>query len=620
MEKRASKLTRVAAFLLALLLPVAIVAASLAGLERFRSFADMRESRNAGKVINGRVVEGGVVDVIERKLAQTEPDVVILGNSLSNTDLNPILLATELGLPKHKIQKFSIPNSIAAHWYAMLKNRAYANGHHPKVVLILSDLQSALALAPRSEASHLNLMVHMSRSEPVIDGKLGGRNFYLERVRENRGTLKNKALIAWRNLSVSALIFQSLRADERRIEDGLATAFDETRTNMRLHSNVLPIFNMQQDRDLLPFDPSELPHPRDSFMPEIAKLVARNGGEVFFLRPPMSPLLPESVGDIVLPETEREVPEVVSRAHGAALDLRGLRMDVGHFHNQDHMNTEGARRFTIVVAQILKEEGPLAEPGRREPEHIDFLRAFEVEEGRLVPVRTEVTFKSEPPPLPRADRPYTRGRFGVAVYQTDTMGFMSDQATTDMTPYALRCSPVRVLEDGVPLPLPNRTCEEAIKYRNGRTCHTPDRLVFSATSERDPFENGKSYSLALDPDRSCEGSRWLYPGDQMRIAAPPSERDRLTRGAGILAVRVIDAGAAGEAAEGGTLGLRLKVNGVMRLHAEVPLAAAVAGVRLPIEPRLGTAATNIQLEVVNESERYVLLRDARLVESPRGGT
>ena len=612
-------LTRGIAFVLALLLPVAIVAASLAGLEQFRSFADTREARNAGKVINGRVVEGGVVDVIERKLAQTDPDVIILGNSLSNTDLNPILLATELGLPKQKVQKFSIPNSIAAHWYAMLKNRAYANGHHPRVVLILSDLQSALALAPRSEASHLNLTVHLSRSEPVIDAKLGARNFYLDRVRENRGTLKDKAMIAWRNLAVSTLVFHSFRADEKRIEDGLATAFDENRTNMRLHSNVLPIFNMQQDRELLPFDPTELPHPKDSFMPEIAKLVARNGGEVYFLRPPMSPLLPEGVGDIVLPETEQEVPEVVTRAHGTQLDLRALRMDVGHFHNQDHMNTEGARRFTIVVAQILREEGALAEPGRREPEHIDFLRTFEVEDGRFVPVDAEVTFKGDPPVIPRADRPYTKGRGRVAVFQTDMMGFLSDQATVDMTPYALRCSPVRVLEDGVPLPMPNRTCEETVKYGDGRTCHMADRLAFTATEDGNPFTNGKSYSLALDPDRSCEGSRWLYPHDQMRITAPPSERDRLTRGAGVLAVRVVDAGASGEAPAGGRVMLRLKVNGVVRLTQEVPVAAVVEGVRLPIEPRLGTAATNIQLEVVNDSERYLLLRDARLVESPRGG-
>ena len=139
-EKRASVLARVVALLLALVLPLAIIAASLAGLEGFRSFADKREAKNAGKIINGRVVEGGVVEIIEDKLAQTDPDVIILGNSLSNTDLNPILLATELGINKGKVQKFSIPNSIAAHWYAILKNRVYANGHHPKVVLILSDL------------------------------------------------------------------------------------------------------------------------------------------------------------------------------------------------------------------------------------------------------------------------------------------------------------------------------------------------------------------------------------------------------------------------------------------------------------------------------------------------
>jgi hypothetical protein len=105
----------------------------------------------------------------------------------------------------------------------------------------------------------------------------------------------------------------------------------------------------------------------------------------------------------------------------------------------------------------------------------------------------------------------------------------------------------------------------------------------------------------------------------MRINAPASERNRITRTAGILALRVIDAGGSGEAATGGTLSLRLKVNGVVRLVTEIPLEAAVAGVRLPIEPRIGAAATNLQLEVTNDSDRFVLLRDARIVESPRGG-
>ena len=68
----------------------------------------------------------------------------------------------------------------------------------------------------------------------------------------------------------------------------------------------------------------------------------------------------------------------------------------------------------------------------------------------------------------------------------------------------------------------------------------------------------------------------------------------------------------------GPVSVRLRVNGVVRLEQDVPLADLVNGTHLRIEPRLGTAATNIQLEVTNRTPRYLLLRDAKLIESPRG--
>ena len=230
-------------------------------------------------MINGRVAEGGVIRVIERKLEVGDPEVVILGNSLSNTDIQPGLLARRLGVGKTRVQKFSIPSSMGAHWYAILKNRVYANGHQPKVVVILSDLQSLLALAPRSEASHLNLSVHLGERELVIDELLGKRNYYLERVRENRGKLREMALESARNAMVDLLVNRTfIPTDERQIENALERVFDSSHTDMRLHNAVIPIFNSDTESTLIAFDPKELPKPEDSFLPRIAQLVQQNGG------------------------------------------------------------------------------------------------------------------------------------------------------------------------------------------------------------------------------------------------------------------------------------------------------------------------------------------------------
>jgi hypothetical protein len=504
---------------LAVLLPVSLLVGSLAGLETLRSFNDARENRNAGKVINGHVVSVGVAAMIDQRLDKNEPYVVILGNSLSNTDLAPNLLAARLGIPTNKVQKFSIPNSMGAHWYAIVKNRIYANGHQPAIVLILSDLQSLLALAPRSEASYLNLAIQLGADEPVIDAKLGHRFYYLERVRENRGRVRDLALLGVRNRMVDLLVHHTLvPTDPKKIERTLADVFDASRVDMRLHSNALPIFNTQNAKDLLPFDPSELPTPEDSFLADMSELVQQNGGHLVVLRPPMSPIMPDDVGDVVFPEHVQGVYDLLDRTDGTFLDLRDVDMDVTHFQNPDHMNAEGARRFTEIVAELLVDVGGGGPPSA------ELLKTVGLVDGRYASLPLDVAFRGPPPPLIRADRSFGKGRGRTLVFQTDAYGFLNDAATGLVSPHATRCSPLRVLEDGVLLPHPNESCDDVQKQGRGRMCHTPDKVFFTASDGSNPFETGRDYRLALDPMRTCDGGLWAYPGDTARVTARAYDR------------------------------------------------------------------------------------------------
>jgi hypothetical protein len=630
----ASLEAKAVAVAVAILLPVLIVAAALAGLESFRTFADKRESRNAGKVINGRVVEGGVERVMSNKL-RNEPDVIILGNSLSNTDLQPPLLARRLGLGRMQVQKFSIPNSMGAHWYVILKNRVYAEGHQPAVVVLLCDLQSLLALAPRSEASYLNLSVHFADREPVVDDLLGSRNFYMERVRENRGKMREKALSTARNAMVDLLVRGGLPTskNDRKTENALARVFDSSRTDMRLHNNVIPIFNTKSNRDLLPFDPGELPAPDQSFIPHIASLVRQNGGHLVVVRPPMSPQLPTEFGDIVLPEAEEQVPAVLAR-HGATyLDLRTLissrgatpgtranederrlYMDATHFENIDHMNQEGGRRFTEIVAELIADLGVV----RRPRPSAELLQSMTLVDSRLVEVPLDTEFKSAPPKVPRPDRQFVQGRGELVYFPSDGFGYLNDLATIEVSPHASRCSPIRVLEDGEMLPRPNVSCDEVTKHMRGRTCHTPEKLFFTTPDRTDPYTNGRTYQLTLDPERRCDGGLWLYPMDRVRIGARPTDTARLLRGSG--AIRIVGS-ALGGTGRGGDAHLSLKVRAGNQIRAEgdVPLDLLPGrGAVLALQPRIGATPNNVVVELVNPSDQFVLLSSLRLLpEVPR---
>ena len=604
---------RVASVSLAVVLPVMVVTAGLLGLEQFRTASDNRENRNAGKVINGKVLEGSVVNMIEGSLEANQPDVVILGNSLSNTDLHPALLARRLGIRKNKVQRYSVPNSIGAHWYLILKNRVYANGHTPKVVLLLSDMQSALAVTPRSEASHLNLSVHMNRREPKIRRKLGGRNYFFDRIRENRGTMRDKALTAARNAMVDLLYHQSfVPTDTKKTDEALEKVFDASKTDMRLHNNVIPIF--AEKAKLQPFDPADLPLPKESFLQEITKMVTRNGGVPVFLRPPMSPKLPPELGDLVLPEVEPEAIALVEKHGGLYLDTRELELEMTHFHNVDHMNPEGARFYTEAVARVLWEQPELVDYRPRRGGEVDLLRFVEVNAGITTPRFPEVTYRRDAPAVPKGSEPFQRGRKGLPYFETSHLHYLADTETIELNPAARRCSPVAVLEDGVPLPIGNVSCDEVAKFREGRYCQTSDRMYFAASDDSSPFVNGRTYTLALDPERRCWGAQWLYPRDHLRVHAQQGELSSIGRAARFLTLTATLRSKHGADAPPAKVRVKLWANDVLRLDQAVTSDdLAGDGATLALTKPVGPEAT-VTLEVVNDSDSFVLLGTARLNE------
>jgi hypothetical protein len=608
---------RLATWTLALLLPIAVVAGSLVGMEKFRSFDDRREDRNAGKVINGRVVKGGVAGVIESKLEQTEPSIVILGNSLSNTNVNMALLAKRLDLPKNKVARFSIPNSMAAHWYAITKNRIYANGHEPKIIFILSDLQSLLALAPRSEASYLNLSVQLSEDEPFLDEKLGRRIYFLERVRENRGKVRDMAMVSARNLLVDLLLYRSVvTGNEKEIGAALERVFDASKTDMRLHNNVIPIYNSKNDHELVIFDPESLAAPEESFLAEIARMANENGGRVVFVRPPMSPMLPEGIGDIVLPEHEAAVQPLMDKYNGVYLDLRELEMDVTHFENVDHMNAEGSRRFTEIVSELFQDLD--VGTGERRA-GADLLKSVAVVDSHYAALPLDLQFKDPPPDVPRADREWAKGRGRLMYFETSAFEFLHDARTMELSPHASRCSPLRVLQDGAVLPHPNESCEDALKRGMGRTCHTPERLYFTTVDDSNPFVVRHKFKMTLDAQRTCDGGLWLYPNDRVRINLRPYDVQMLPHGAALLSVLASDLGSTERGGEP-YLGVKVRAAGTLRLDDRVSIEQLTTiGGQLRLDPRVASGAQNVQVELFNQSDRFLLLSSLRLDGAPRAG-
>jgi hypothetical protein len=212
--------SKMAAIALAILAPMCIIGLSAAAVHDYQlsgpNIKEKKEIKNAGQVMNGRRLKTDVVQTMEAKLKARPPKVLILGNSTANTNILPNVLAKELGIPGKDVLVLSVPNSVTSHWYAILKNRVYANEHEIPLVIVVSPLVAMVLNQPFSEASHLNLLIQMNDEEPLLDTIIQRESKAWSQMLQNRGVIRAASLDSVRDLAVG-LFYPSpkLRAEPR---------------------------------------------------------------------------------------------------------------------------------------------------------------------------------------------------------------------------------------------------------------------------------------------------------------------------------------------------------------------------------------------------------------------
>jgi len=659
-------MSRILAALLALAGPALVFGSSYQLLMSWEDADDVNASRNAGRILNSRVIDQGVVVAMEAMLERRQPEVLIIGPSYANTDVRPDLIAARLGIPRDKVLLLSVPNSVGAHWYALLKNRVYANGHEPKLVVVVSGLQSMLLNTPLTESSFVNLGVHLSdEPDPEIQKRVKRTgDMHVAHMREQRGKLRESVFDALRFRPATSLVRneQGRRLSVVEVRGALARVFDDANVDMHLHNASMPI--VEADRlDDRGYTPDMLPPPEDSFVPVITDLVESHGGRTVWVRPPMSPHIADNLDDVVLPGVQEATQQLLVHRSGDYVDMRALPMTAAMFKNEDHMNEEGSRRFSEALSRSLQELDALAPKARPElagpadvqgvmvaadgsrtplsdasgeplglpaghqarwtlsgwdalrgpfavhavvdgpeggapPEVLLDDRALPVRLAEVVDGRTrwevgqrldaptgpvvlqirgvegegdgselavraaafgvgrgrvfvagraaaldghraelfgvhEVSggvfvdhtvrpsFTRKPVRVPGHDRPVTDLPNSVlSAFETERWAFLSDEALIGETNFGSRCSPLRITEDAKLLPSANVPCTEVQRRKDGRSCHTTQRIFFSASDDTDPATNGRAYRMVLDEGRLCDGAVFLYPKDAFEVRFP----------------------------------------------------------------------------------------------------
>jgi hypothetical protein len=153
--------------------------------------------------------------------------------------------------------------------------------------------------------------------------------------------------------------------------------------------------------------------------------------------------------------------------------------------------------------------------------------------GKVEDTHVEPEFAGPPPTIEQPTE-IRRGPRGLGMMSLPTWAPVADAPhVRALLPNA--CSPLRVMEDGVPLPLHHSTCHDLAELKAGRSCHAGNVMYFAASDSSNPVTNGRTYGLQLDASRLCDrknqadttplrGVIWIYPGDTVTLRFPP---DRL---------------------------------------------------------------------------------------------
>jgi hypothetical protein len=471
------------------------------------------DERHAGWVLNGAVVDERVDAAIDRALAR-EPRILLLGNSNANTDIDVDLLAAGLAVPRARVASLTIPNSSTAHWVAILR-RAQRAGLRPDRVLIVSRAQLILVRHPISEGARRSLFSLLTAADADLRRAAMWAPGGTERWRARREGLRDRlgrGLRGWLPDLVVGGPHPGLVVGGPHPglvvggpHPGLVVGGPHPGLLGRSTPEAALRRAMADDRIdaalLARPTPPALPDPERSLLPLLVEAAADLETRLTLVRPPSPPLLGPEHGDQVSDAQLAGIRRAVRAGGGELLDLAGLSISRWRYRNPEHLGPEGAATLTGALVAALKP------PRGQRVGALGELRADGL-------IRREVGWAEyrNPPPPPPSPGPVRwsgpRGAVSVA-----DLAWPDDDWTRSATLLRSRCSPLRVAVSGQPLE-PGLRCDQVAR-NPGTSCHQAGEVRFHA-------EAPGPVAVSLDPERACDGPRWLYPGDEVRIGWPDS--------------------------------------------------------------------------------------------------
>ncbi len=211
-----------------------------------------------------------------------EPDVVVVGNSITKAGVDPEQLAGELGL---KVELLTVPGSEAPAWYAVIKNLVLASDRVPRLIIIANRADGLLAVSARTEQDRMRLDQLMTAHEPVLVKKVLDRD---------------ARSVIWSELDRRRVQHRRALLDGARdLAAGLAglTSEDAVSAHNRVFADDNVDYGLARDAWTPPEDgDNELAtDPEASLVVDVADLAKAHGVKVAFAHLPSAPGVPDLV-------------------------------------------------------------------------------------------------------------------------------------------------------------------------------------------------------------------------------------------------------------------------------------------------------------------------------------
>ncbi len=291
--------------------------------------------------------------IYQQQIDKTRPDIVLIGDSIASTNIDPALLST--GLNK-KVDDISLVGAASTLWYLVIKSNVVTAKYKPAYLIVL--FRDTMLTTPdyRVQGSYFQQIDEFANADDKLLIQLAFVNKmnWLDKLADQYlppygSRLKFRATIdgALRGVGPRLLI----SCDNNCVEDSLAAVFRSDNFLSKVMGDAIN----SADQYLYTSQNLDFSHQiGQSFLPEIVRLCRENNIQLVLVRSKTLSFTPQSPAPAGLDEYITQLASYAKQNNVIYLDYSNDKRVTPDFYlDPVHFNNAGRTKFTGLLIESL---------------------------------------------------------------------------------------------------------------------------------------------------------------------------------------------------------------------------------------------------------------------------